>query len=267
MILEDHLQQFGLSPKQSLVYLSTLKLGTTSPARIAVQARLNRSTAYVILRELAQQGLIIQSERNNKKTFTAVPPDRFVSLMEFRAKQFTQMAEKARKILPELKSLVNSGIHTPKVQIYEGKKGIQSAYEDTLTSSESIKAYASVDDTENTLPDYFPEYYKRRAKRKIHIDAIFPHTKMAVALHKRDKQEDRTSLLVPADTYQFTPEINIYDNKVVFFFWRDQFAMIIESAEMAQAQRKIFDLAWEQAKTWEKKICPLHHVQIKKKAG
>ncbi|HLD21583.1 MAG TPA: helix-turn-helix domain-containing protein [Patescibacteria group bacterium] len=258
MILEDHLQQFGLSPKQSLVYLAALKLGTSQPVKIAIEAHLNRSTTYIILRELAEQGLIMQSERHNKKTFTAVPPERLVSLMEFRAKQYTQMAEKARKILPELKSMMSSSVHTPKVQIYEGKKGIQSAYEDTLTSSETIKAYASVDDTEKTLPDYFPDYYKRRAKKGIHIDAIFPNTKMAVVLHKRDKEEDRTSLLVPIETYQFTPEINVYDNKVAFFSWRDQFAMIIESQELAEAQKKIFQLAWQEAQRLEKKHCPLH---------
>lgn len=258
MILEDHLQQFGLTPKQSLVYLAALKLGTTTPIAIAVTARLNRSTTYVILRELAEQGLIMQSERSNKKTFTAVPPERLVSLMEFRAKQYTQMADKARKILPELKSIMNNDVKTPKVQIYEGKKGIQSAYEDTLTSSETIKAYASVDDSENTLPGYFPDYYKRRTKKKIHIDAIFPKTQMAIALHKRDQQENRTSLLVPPDMYQFSPEINIYDDKIAFFSWRDQFAMIIASESLAEAQKKIFSLAWAEAKRWEQKNCPVH---------
>ncbi|HLD18020.1 MAG TPA: helix-turn-helix domain-containing protein [Patescibacteria group bacterium] len=258
MIVEDHLQQFGLTPKQSIVYLAALKRGTSFPVKIAMEARLNRSTTYVILRELAEQGLVIQSQHKNKKTFTAVPPERFVSLMEFRAKHYTQMADRARKILPELRSMMNSGVTMPKVQIYEGKKGIQNAYEDTLTSSETIRAYASVDDTENTLPDYFPDYYKRRAKNGIHIDAIFPHTEMAIALHKRDQKEDRTSLLVPPDLYQFSPEINIYDKKVAFFSWRDQFAMIIESEEMAQAQKRIFHLAWEEAKRWEKRCCPLH---------
>lgn len=258
MILEDQLQQFGLTPKQSLVYLATLKLGTTTPAKIALTAHLNRSTTYVILRELVEQGLIMQSDRHNKKTFTTVPAERFVSLMEFRAKQYTQMADKARKILPELKSMMNMNVLTPKVQIYEGKKGMQTAYEDTLTSHEIIQAYASVDDVETTLPDYFPDYYKRRAKKKIHIDAIFPNTAMAITLHQRDKREDRTSLLVPPDAYQFSPEINIYDHKVAFFSWRDQFAMIIESEAIADSQKKIFKLAWAEAQRLEKKYCPVH---------
>lgn len=262
MILEDQLQQFGLSPKQSIVYLAAIKLGTTTPAKIASITKLNRSTTYVILRELVVNGLVIQSQRNNKKTFTAVPPERFISLMEYRAKQYIQMAEKARKILPELKMLTSTNEVMPRVQVYEGKKGMQSAYEDTLTSHESIKAYASVDDVETTLPDYFPDYYKRRAKKKIHIDVIFPNTAMALAVHKRDKAEDRTALLVSSDTYQFTPEINIYDNKVAFFSWKDQFAMIIESKELADSQKKIFKLAWAEAQRLEKKYCPVHRLRL-----
>lgn len=258
MIAEDLLYQFGLTPKQTLVYLAVLKIGATLPAKIAIETCLNRSTTYVILRELAEKGLVMQSERKHKKTFTAVPPERLISLMEFRAKQYTQMADQARKLLPELKSMMNSGINTPRVQLFEGKKGIQSAYEDTLTAKTGIKAYASVDDTEKTLPGFFPDYYKRRAKNGIHIDAIFPNTAMALALHKRDKAENRTSLLVPQDTFNFSPEINIYNNKVAFFSWRDQFAMIIESQELAEAQNKTFLLAWEEAKRLEQQCCSIH---------
>ena len=37
-------------------------------------------------------------------------------------------------------------------------------YEDTLTSQETIRAYASLHEMYETLSNYFPEYFKRRAK-------------------------------------------------------------------------------------------------------
>ena len=36
--------------------------------------------------------------------------------------------------------------------------------------------------------------------------------------------------------------------------WREQLGITIESAEIAEAMKKIFELAWEQAKTLDKKL-------------
>jgi hypothetical protein len=57
----------------------------------------------------------------------------------------------------------------PRIKFYEGTEGLKYVYEDTLTSTESIRAYATVDDMHKALPNYFPEYYKRRANKNISI--------------------------------------------------------------------------------------------------
>ena len=53
------------------------------------------------------------------------------------------------------------------------------------------------------------------------------------------------------EKYSFTPEINIYDNKVVFMSLKERFALIIESEELADALKKSFELAWLGAKQHE----------------
>jgi hypothetical protein len=62
----------------------------------------------------------------------------------------------------------------------------------------------------------------------------------------------RESALVPADTYYFSPEINIYDNKVMIASWREKLGIIIESTEIADAMKKIYELAWAEASGWIK---------------
>ena len=53
---------------------------------------------------------------------------------------------------------------------------------------------------------------------------------------------------MPADKYYFSPEINIYDNKVMIASWREQLGIVIESSEIAEAMKKTFELAWTEAK-------------------
>lgn len=258
MLLEDYLIRFGLSQKQARLYLTLLELGTCKPADLAKRSRLNRSTTYVLLKELVEYGLVTQSEQRKKKIFTALAPELLPQYLTSRSKHYQRLAQQAEGIIPDLRALAKSQ-HTPKVNIFEGKRGLQAAYEDTLTANGKILAYASIDDMHQAMPNYFPDYYKRRAKRRIHIDAIFPNTPHAVARHRLDKQEARTALLIPVDQFQFAPEINIYNDKIAIFSWPDRLATIIESAALATAQKTIFALAWAEAQRWEKRCCPIHH--------
>ena len=106
----------------------------------------------------------------------------------------------------------------------------------------------------NTLPEYFPEYYHRRAGRGIHIRAIFPDTEKTRERIKFNEQESRTAQLIPSDKFAFTPEINVYDNKLIFMSLKERFALVIQSAEIADAMKKIFELAWAEAERLNKKI-------------
>jgi hypothetical protein len=64
----------------------------------------------------------------------------------------------------------------------------------------------------------------------------------------------RETALVPADAFQFIPEINIYDNKIMIASWREKLGIIIESAEIADAMKKIYELAWAEAKRLDAEI-------------
>ena len=69
-----------------------------------------------------------------------------------------------------------------------------------------------------------------------------------------DKYELRESALVPKDKYSFSPEIDIYDNKVMIASWKDKMGIIIESQEIADAMKKVYELAWAEAKRLDKEI-------------
>ena len=102
------------------------------------------------------------------------------------------------------------------------------------------------------LKGYFPKYYERRAGSGITIRAILPDNVAGVERAKHDKVEARETRLVSETEYGFHPEINVYDNKVMIASWREKLGIIIESAEIADAMKKIFELSWLGAKTLEK---------------
>lgn len=251
--IKKTLEYIGFSEKEVLVYLALLTLGKGTVTQISRKAGINRPTGYHILASLKVKELVKVSGKEPKQEYVAESPDQIEKLLLKKIKDDESFIKEARKIIPELKSMHNVS-DRPKVLFYEGKEGLEKVYEDTLSSHEEIRAYASVEDINPTLPHYFPLYYKRRAAKGIPIRAIFPESPEAHERASFDRQEKRTSALVPHDTYGFHPEINIYDNKVMIASWREKLGIIIESAEIADAMKKVFELSWAEAKRLDREL-------------
>ncbi len=258
MILET-LQKIGFSEKEAKIYLNLIHLGPQPASVLSERALINRTTTYDIIEGLTKKGLINSIKKDGITYFKALDPKQLLNYFEREKVEQTRKIEKQQKeieaLLPALISLENPESTKPKVTFYEGEKGMRQAYEDTLTSSETILAYANVEDMHKGLPNFFPDYYSRRGtEKKIHIKAIFPDNKASRERHKKDKSENRESLIIPAKNYNFSPEVNIYENKVLIASWREKMAIIIKSKEIADFHKKMYQLCWKSAKEEYKKL-------------
>lgn len=252
-LIQKQLQAVGLSDNEVSVYLALLELGKGTVSQISRKASLNRTTGYDVLDRLVAKKLISISGKEPKQEYVAENPDNLEKLIFAEFEKRKNELENVKQIIPELKSMHNVA-DRPKVLFYEGREGIEKVYEDTLTSKEPIRAYASVENMHEGLPGYFPEYYKRRSGKGIHIRAIIPDSKEGRERKSFDEQECRQSALAPRGMFDFHPEINIYDNKIMIASWREKLGIIIESAEIADAMKKIYELAWAEAKRLDREI-------------
>ncbi len=55
-------------------------------------------------------------------------------------------------------------------------------------------------------------------------------------------------ILIPSKKYNLSADVAIYDNKIAYMSIKDELAVIIESKEMADVMKSVFDLAFEEAK-------------------
>lgn len=251
--LKKSLEFIGFSEKEILVYLALLSLGKGTVSLISRKAGINRPTAYHILASLEAKELVRVSGKEPKQEYVAQSPDQIEKILEKKLEEDKLSIEEARKIIPELKSMHNVN-DRPKISFYEGGEGLERVYEDTLTSSEPIRAYANVENMHFGLPGYFPLYYKRRTKKGISIRAIIPDSETGRERKALDQKEKRETALVPVKDFNFTPEINIYDNKIMIASWKEKLGIIIESTEIADAMKRIYELAWAEAKRLDQKI-------------
>ncbi|MEK7672958.1 MAG: helix-turn-helix domain-containing protein [Patescibacteria group bacterium] len=260
--LIDVLKNLGLSEKEAKVYLACVERGTAVVSDIAQAAKINRVTTYDILEKLKQKGLVSYFTKKKLKFFNAIAPE---NLLE----EYEKRTSDLRTSLPKFKTLTGE-INHPRVRYFEGLEGIKAIYADTLTSKTEILNYSNSLEIRNQWPNYDEEYVSKRAKKGIYLRGIAPKDKAGESVHAKDQKFNRELRLIPSDQFDFTNEINIYDDKVAIISFKDELiGMIIESSEIANSQRAIFNMCWQFAEKMgikTKLLEPLKQTEIVKAA-
>ncbi len=241
------LQAVGLDPKQSQLYVTGLQLGTAPASDYAKTTGINRITAYNLLEEMVHRGYFTVVKKVRSKWYAPVAP-------EFVALEARKNAEALDRVLPELRSLQGAKYRKPRVRFFEGWEGIRHVYQDTLSASGELLNFANSAVVRQFWPKYDAEYVEERVKHGIHLRGIAPDDATGRRVHGEDRERLREIRLVPARDFDFTNEINIYDHKVAICSFdsglrgdKDMFGVILESKEVAETQRQIFEMAWRYA--------------------
>ena len=237
----------GLDEQAAKLYITGLEFGAAPASEYAKKTGFNRITTYNILEELVQAGHFTMEKRMRAKWYAPVAP-------EFLALEARKNVEALQRSLPELRSLQGAKYRSPHVRFFEGWDGVKHVYEDTLTAKSELLNFANSAVVRKFWPNYDEEYVAERVKRGISLRGIAPDDAAGRKVHGEDRSRFREIRLVPASDFDFTNEINIYDSKVAICSFdsglkgdRDMFGVIIESKEVAETQRQIFEMAWRYA--------------------
>ncbi len=239
------LEQFGLSEKESKVYLAALELGETTASKIALKSGLPRTLVYDILERLIDLGIMTYAVRDAKKYFTAAHPKELARIVSEKHTAIT-------KILPQLETIYRSeGLARPRVAIYEGIEGMKTVMNEILRSEvKEFLAYGSSRSSYEIIPAFMDEWHSERIKKKI-VMKIMYNTTSETRKKLKSKQASlkyATLKLMPITLESPTATI-IYANKVILQSWtKEPFAVVIESKAMADNQRKYFEELWKTAK-------------------
>src|SRR5689334_12275497 len=95
--IQSALEKIGLTEKEALVYLTLTEIGEAAPSVIAKKAGLKRPTAYIILDQLVQKGLVGHLKKHDQKMFSPIEPG---FLLDYEKKKLEELEE----IIPDLKA-------------------------------------------------------------------------------------------------------------------------------------------------------------------
>jgi HTH-type transcriptional regulator, sugar sensing transcriptional regulator len=248
----EELKEFGLSDKEARVYLALLEHETVTVNEVAKAAEVNRSSAYVVLEALQKRGLVNISTDDDLQKYVVAPPEKLLRLAEQKAREQHAIRDRVNKILPDLKSLYKGTKQKPTVRIYEGSESIVTHMEEALKMKEKLmRLYASTRTPHDFYLDVLPRYFAAKQKEGIISRGIHPDEPSSWEMAKHQPKTDE-SVFVDPRKYKFLADFAIYDETVAYVSHQGEYAITIESAEIAEAMKSAFDLAFDGAKQAQK---------------
>lgn len=251
-MLENKLLELGFSQREARIYLALLEIGESTVSKIAKASQINRTTIYDIIPNLVREGYVKIIAGDKVNTYKAETPDKIPLILDKKIQALKEQSLNSQKLVSQLQTIASKQPGKPTISFFEGKEGIRSLYDDTLLSKGTIQSFGSTEVMEKYDREFLNNYYRRRADKKIFINAIVGDVESACNYQKKDKVLYRKIRIVPQKMMNINPEVYIYDNKVAFFSFAEKFAVLIESNDIAEALRNLYGLAWDKAKDLDK---------------
>jgi len=254
-MLEIVLQRIGLSEKEAKVYLATLELAESSVQNIAKKAGVNRPTAYVILEKLMGLGLASTLQKGKKTYFVAQSPSELENILKEQVSEIEHRKSELEGVMSQLHAIYNANSEKPVVRYFEGADGLLAmdryGYgQDKMEKDSEILSITPIDIIEEHFGSRRKESVKERAGRGIKSRTIYTHKDGEIP-SATNKEELREGVFLPRDKFPITGTIGIYPNwgmKLYYFDPSKPHGVVIESKELAQNMKLLFELAWKEAK-------------------
>lgn len=239
MPLNTVLERYGLTEKQAAVYLATLELGRAAVVRIADKAAIKRPTAYVVLNELLQMGLVEITPRGSTKYYQAADPQALLSEVRERARLLEQS-------LPELRALLNTAVTKPKVRFYEGKRGIYQLYHGEILRQREMFSLVNLHEFAKTYSEremiaLLDRMKESGMKAKELLDDS-PEGRWYLK-EKNARQLGDTRFL--PKKFSFEVDFLVYGNTIAMVSLKNLVAVVVEDPTISKAQLQILGALWD----------------------
>ncbi|GEM_PF-1913549 len=243
------LSYFNLSPKEAAVYLAALKSGPATVYEIAKSAGIKRPTAYVLAESLKEKGLLTSQKDRHRELLSPIAPRQFIT-------SWKNKLESLEAVAPELNAYYERTSTHPRISIYEGRAGLDAAYNQMLYSrgmrtKEELLSISTISVIMENYSHLFPAWKrtvhdKRNRMRDLICDEpisqSYGQEMLALGNPNYELRIAKNIPIGKTDTF-------IYRNKVAMFWFTPPFtATVTESDEVAQTFRALFNVAWVNAR-------------------
>ena len=244
------LADLGLAAKEADTYLAMLELGPASVQDIAKKAGINRTTTYVMIEGLKKHGLVSTFERGKKTVFSAENPEQLLDILTKESNVINAKKSKLEASLPRLLAIFNTIEDKPKVRFLEGEAPMREIMNDIGMSREEVWEMYAVDEHLIEVIKKLQTHDQRmEVGRRVRGRSLIT-IKPGFTLPYFDTRNTEIRAL-DWDKHPFTGDISLFRDRLYIFVYKGRMgAIAIQSKEIVEIVRALFEMAWSCALPW-----------------
>jgi HTH-type transcriptional regulator, sugar sensing transcriptional regulator len=253
MSQSDLIKEAGLTDGEAKVYLAMLKIGESTVGPILEESKVANSIVYRLLESLMEKGLASFITKDKTKYFKAAEPKKILEYIEQKKEHLEESKKAIQSILPSLMSM-GLGKSKTSFQVYEGFKGIQTAFEhyyDKLKKGDATYCWGIYATQHEKYHAYWHKDHLRRARAGIKAYLLFNQGTDLETLKNRNSYTLCDARYMP--TPMKTPAwFLVYkDTTLIVLHLTEQIALEIVNQEVADTFKAYFDDFWSKSKPFK----------------
>jgi len=245
-------RDLGLTDNEIKIYLTLLRVGTSTAYEISQKTGIYRVHVYDKLDQLIDKGLVTHVYRGAKKYFQATPPEKIKHYLDDKKRALELQEQELDAVMPELEAMANLPREDTRVEVFKGAEGLKYFLKDIIKTKKEV-CITGIDDAryQEALPVFMKQYFRDLRLHKITERVITARRKNIFLFDKK---------IAPTTTYRFleATQFNqtntfIYGDKVVIVTWgTPPTAIMIQNKGIAETYRNHFEHLWKIASTKNK---------------
>lgn len=239
---EETLKDLGLGEKEAHIYLALLELGESAVSLIAKRSGIKRPTAYIILNSLEEKGFVSRAMRGKKMFFLPQHPQKLKTEAEIRLRELGD-------VLPQLEALFHKKEGKPRVVMFEGKDRLDHAFDEFFVVRGEVVVMGTLKLSQEAFPRTFKKADYVTFSPEFHLRELTDKSEEGRAYAQRVRKPYREIRFLKEEMLPFEADISVFGNKTLITSVKKEFFTIsIESEEISNAFRKIFEVMWVASK-------------------
>lgn len=250
MAITEIFNELGLRDEHARLYLAGLEWGETSITNLAGKAKVARTSAYNLIQDLIEAGLMRKSLKRGSKNYSAVEPSALLTILKKKELELQRSINNlSSTVMDQLNAIQNTRKKGPKLHYLEGTEGIKQAYEKTFEAEEiSIQCFTE-DYGEVVGEEWFNDYFDRFFSSNIRSRELLKAENEGDGIYMKKYGSSKNLQLRVKNSVPTETDFMVYDNTVIFvsFNKENPYALVVEDIDIASCVQNMFNLAWQEA--------------------
>jgi sugar-specific transcriptional regulator TrmB len=251
--IRTYFAKLGLDAEIADLYLALHEHGPQTISELSRSSGVERTRIYRLIDKLMASNLIEVESHYKRGVIKAAPIANLHILI-------TQREQELRALQDELglieQVLARNSLSSPatRVQFYQGPAGAKQMFWNETRSKTEVLSILYQNMQIKTNSTFFERWVATCNEKDMRFHSLISDNFIASQeewynAHKNERLKNWEGRYISPDTFPITHGMVIYDDVVAYFNWKDDevFGIEIYNKEIADAQRRLFEMLWTQA--------------------